>query len=197
MCLLLLLALACCRPAALETAKPPDVDASVFQAGDLILRCGNGFYSGFFRDCSQREKLYSHAGVLVQAAEGDSIRVLHVEMADDPRQSDIHLQSVPAFLAGASAWAVYRLASDEKTRRAVAARALDFRRRGPRFDLDFDASDTTALYCTELVMHCVNDALRHPLIRANTMVQGKKVVAADDIYLHEGIKLISKNTDSK
>ena len=195
--LFLLLALTACRPPAPETAKPPEVDTSAFQSGDLVLRCGNGFYSTFFRDCSQTEKLYSHVGVLVQSTEDGSIRVLHIEMADDPHENDVQLQSVPAFLADASAWAVYRLASDKKTRRAVAARALSFWRSGPRFDLDFNASDTTALYCTELVMHCVNDALCQSLIQANTLINGKKFVATDDIYLHEEMKLVSKYTETK
>ena len=69
-------------------------------------------------------------------------------------------------------------------REALAAEML---RRAVPFDLAFDAADSTAFYCTELVLHCVNAAAGRLLIQGCTKINGKPVIAIDDTYLHDAM----------
>lgn len=190
--LALALVLSSCKlsvePTVLQTPDP-----SLLQAGDLICRLGDGVYSAYFKDFSRKERLYSHIGVLAKTSTGDSLCVVHAEASELTGQGNVRTESLPAFLKGANDYAVYRLKKDGKVRLAIADQALTYCRRGIPFDRVFDASDSTAFYCTELVMHCVNIAVGENLIQPATLVRGKKFVAIDDTYLHDWIQPVLKN----
>lgn len=175
-----------CRqnPATVASALP---DTSCMQSGDLVYRLGNGFYSAYFQDFSQREKRFSHTGILVAAGNGDSLYVIHAEADDITGRGCVRRERLTEFLRGASDFAVYRLRDDSLTRERIAHFALNFHHRQTPFDLSFDAEDSTAVYCTELILYCVNGATGHTVIRPRTSVQGKNYIAIDDTYLSDEI----------
>lgn len=193
--LTLVFVLCSCRPA----SEPNNLamDASLLQPGDLIYRLGNGLYSVYFKDFSRTEKLYSHVGVVAKMASGDSLWVVHSEASELTGQGNVRMETLPIFLKDSNSWAVYRLKKEEKVRSKIAHRALEYYHRAVPFDLEFDVADSTAFYCTELVMHCVNAAIGEYLIQPNTLVQGKRFVAIDDTYLHDWIEPVLKDTDLK
>lgn len=192
----ILMALAFVLSSCSPTAEPPALqtpDPSLLQAGDLIYRLGDGVYSAYFKDFSGKEKRYSHVGVLAKTGAGDALCVVHAEANELTGQGNVRTESLPAFLKGANVYAVYRLKKEEKIRLAIADQALIYCHRSVPFDLEFDVSDSTAFYCTELIMHCVNIAAGENLIQPATLVRGKKFVAIDDTYLHDWIQAILKN----
>ncbi len=183
--LLLLLALAACQsqpiqqPASTQYSPISEIMAKA-QPGDLIFRCGTGWYSDLFRQCCQRDPRYSHAGVLVRAC--DSLMVVHMETAERDGEDDIHLVSVQDFITASSEWGIYRLHANVQQCSAVAQYALALLGQRPRFDLDFDQNDTTALYCTEMVQMCINKGLVSPQLHGQTYWRGKMYVAPDELY---------------
>jgi len=195
--LALLLTLAACHRTTEEQSRPPEPDDSLLQTGDLVYRFGNGVYSAYFRDMSQHEKRYSHVGIVVIPENNGPTQVVHAEANDYTGQGKVRTESLAKFLKEAHDWAVYRVVADEKTGRNIAGKAMWYHSRQVPFDLEFDAADTTAFYCTELVMHCVNEALGETRIRPNSRLNGKQIVAIDDTYLHDWVKIVTKYTGSR
>lgn len=193
--LLLVAAFAACQPAAEQPL--PSADCLKLEPGDLIYRLGNGIYSAYFRNFSTREKRFSHVGIVEKTDSGDSLFVIHSEADDHSGLGSVRRDPLSDFLKEANDWAIYRLTADEKTRWAIAGRAADYHRIGLPFDAGFDAADSTAFYCTELVMHCVNAALGQQLIQPNTIFNGKPFIAIDDTFLHDCIRPVLKNMNSK
>lgn len=188
MALLLLLTFAACRPdpeAAGPRAEAPD--EAQLQSGDLLYRFGNGLYSTYFRGVSQTDSRFSHVGIAVRLPKQDELYVVHAEADDYTGQGGVRLDRLSDFLKDANDRAAYRLNCADGIRQNIADRALGYQRRAVPFDLAFDAADTTAFYCTELVMHCVNAAIGHPLIQPRTQLNGKHFIAIDDTYLHDAI----------
>jgi len=195
--LALLLTLAACHSSIEEPGHPSEPDDSLLQSGDLVYRFGNGVYSAYFRDVSQQDKRYSHVGIVVKPENGAPTQVVHAEANDYTGQGNVRTESLTGFLKDAHDWAVYRVIADEKISRNIAGNALWYSSRKPPFDLEFDAADSTAFYCTELIMHCVNDAFGETRIRPNTRLHGKHLVAIDDTYLHKWVKFVTNNTESR
>jgi len=188
--LALLFAACCPDPGA---AGPQAPDESVLRPGDLIYRFGNGLYSAYFRSFSQTDQRFSHVGIVVRTQSGDALHVVHAEADDYTGQGGVRHEPLTDFLKGANDWAVYRLNREDTICQGIAARALGYYRQGVPFDLAFDADDTTAFYCTELVLHCVNEAVGSPLLGARTDVQGKRFIAIDDTYLHPELMPVLQN----
>lgn len=192
--LALALFFAACRPAP-GAAGPQAPDESVLRPGDLIYRFGNGLYSAYFRSVSQTDQRFSHVGIAVRSTVDGPLYVVHAEADDYTGQGGVRMDRLPDFLKDANDWAAYRLNRDTEIRSEVAARALAYCRRAVPFDLKFDADDTTAFYCTELVMRCVNAAAGRPLIQPNTRMEDKRFIAIDDTYLHDWIAPVLQDSD--
>lgn len=183
-----MLLFAACRPdpgAADPQAEMPD--GSQLQSGDLVYRFGNGLYSAYFRNASQTDPRFSHVGIAVKSETEDELYVVHAEADDYTGQGGVRMDRLSEFLKDAQSWAAYRLNIEAPLRLDIAHRALYYQRRAIPFDLAFDAADSTAFYCTELVSHCVNAAIDQPLIRPNTLLNGKNIIAIDDTYLHDAM----------
>lgn len=188
MALLLLLSFTACRPdpeAAGSRAEVPD--EAQLQSGDLIYRLGNGLYSTYFRSVSQTDQRFSHVGIVVRKAADTPLYVVHAEADDYTGQGGVRMDRLSDFLKNVNDRAAYRLNAGEAVRFDIAERALNYQHRTIPFDLAFDANDTTAFYCTELVLHCVNAATGRLLIQACTQINGKPVIAIDDTYLHDAM----------
>lgn len=170
-------------------------ESTILQAGDLIFIEGSGYLSELFRNCAQRDRSYSHAGVVV-CIETDSFVVAHMEMIKQGDSSDFHLESIQSFISTSRSWGIYRLPLTVAERQAIAQYALYIQKRQPSFDMSFNANDTTEFYCTELLLHAINCTLSCDYIKAGTQINGNRYVAPDDIFLLEGVELIEKHSGS-
>ena len=155
------------------------IEEGALEEGDIILRYGNGLWSPVFRNVSRRDKRFSHAGIVVR--EGGAACVVHASAADLTGVGKVSWETVEDFLAASADYAVYRLAIPDLVRQRIAANARSYL--GLSFDTLFDLSDTSRLYCTELVMQAVNEAAGFVVIRP-TVANGIAVVAPDNCYEH-------------
>ena len=100
---------------------------------------------------------------------------------------------VSEFLEDAQDWAVYRLKSDYVTQKNISEQALGYFKKQMPFDQAFDAQDSTAFYCAELVAHCINNTLGKEIIKPNTVKKNQSFIAIDDTYLIDTMALVMKN----
>jgi len=160
-----------------------------FENGDLIYRFGNGFFSSTFRDFSNKEKLYSHVGIIYKPSSIDTFFVIHSEASELTGIGGVRMETVKSFLCEANNWALYRIKADKEQKYNITKIANKFLQLKVPFDLDFNLEDTTAFYCTELVANCVNKSMHKVLIKAKTKKGNRDFIAIDDTYLGSAEKL--------
>ena len=158
-----------------------DALASILDEGDIILRYGNGFWSPVFRNVSRYEKRFSHAGVVVR--EKGTFNVVHASAHEMNGAGHVSRVSLEQFLSVSSDYAVYRFETEKNVRLRIAENAERYV--GRPFDSSFNLADRKRLYCTELVMHAVNDAVGYKAI-SPTVTSGIALVAPDDCYEGRG-----------
>jgi hypothetical protein len=132
------------------TILPDDV---VLRAGDVVFRRGSGFTSQAVL-MAEKGGAYSHTGIVVDSA--GVLMIVHAVPGEPDFEGDedrVKMEHPNEFFAPAKAQqgAVYRHRSSEVARQAAKA-AVQVYRRGVLFDHDYNSSDTTKMYCTELVI---------------------------------------------
>lgn len=131
--------------------------------GDVVFRRGGGFTSRAVL-MADRGGTYSHVGIV---AELDSqLVVVHAVPGEPDCEGDedrVKAEPPEAFFATmrADRGAVCR-PLDSVAGKQAAQRALDCYRRRILFDHDYDDGDSTAMYCTELVVYAFGKS-RRPL----------------------------------
>ena len=124
-----------------------------FREGDLVLRCGYGAESRAVTasSCS----FYSHIGLLHQDAGNGGWMVVHAVPgeADPDAPERLKCEPISQFFsperAIRGAW--MRIDCPDSIAQKAARYALEKMEQGVEFDNDYRLSDTTQLYCTELI----------------------------------------------
>lgn len=140
---------------------------------------GTGLWSGLLRDLNQRDKRFSHIGIVLGGPDG-KWQVVHADADDQSLNGGVTVISMEEFKAASTSWAVYRhpsISALQSSGIAEAARSLI----GTEFDARFDLDDPTELYCSELAFRAYLAAGSN-LIRPSN-VDGRKFVSIDDCYL--------------
>ena len=138
------------------TIFPQDVE---LLPGDVVFRRGSGVTSQAVL-MAEKGGTYSHVGIAVDSA--GVVMVVHAVPYED-EEDRVKMEHPNDFFAPSKAQkgAVYRHRDNETARQAAEAAARVYQR-GIAFDHDYDADDTTTMYCTELVIFAYGKT-RHPL----------------------------------
>lgn len=192
-CLMLFLLAACSQTDKNETIFPEDVK---LQAGDIVLRCGTGIESRAVRFADQ-DGVYSHIGIVVDSA--GSMMIVHAVPGEPDFEGDedrVKMESPEKFFSNMNASSGEVLRTDDPIAATAAAnKAMSFYKRRLLFDHDYDDTDTTLLYCTELVLLAYKDAggLFRNIEHHEVIVPGIKhpVVYPSDIKSEKRLKSIS------
>ncbi|MBR1804018.1 MAG: hypothetical protein IJ775_03825 [Muribaculaceae bacterium] len=148
--------LAGCRQ---QQAQAPAVPLEVLQEGDLGLRRGSSVASNIVV-MMDSDATYSHVGIVARRA-GEWVVVHAVpDERDDGGVDTIKADPVATFFqpSRAQTGAIARLDADRTLRQAAAQVALAMVASRKEFDHDYDWTDTTRLYCTQLVQQCYAQA---------------------------------------
>ena len=136
--------------------KPSTIlpEGTVVQPGDILLRRGNGMVSRVVI-MADNGGTYSHVGIAVDSA-GHTM-VVHAVPGEPDFKGDVDrvkMETPEKFYRyiNACAGCVMRTA-DNKTAKRAADVAMAIYRRGTLFDHDYDDSDSSKMYCCELVEH--------------------------------------------
>jgi uncharacterized protein YycO len=136
-----------CGPA--RPRQNPKIDAvaviPVLQDGDIICRLGDRIWSLYFRDFSEYDRRFSHLGI-VRIRNG-AISIINAEGQSDRSETFVQEVSLEKFVSVAKTIGVYRMNSVSGT--AISDEAMNYI--GRPFDWNFDMSDESAIYCTELL----------------------------------------------
>jgi hypothetical protein len=165
---------------------------SRLQTGDLVFRNGKGFISDFLRKTSQRDRKYSHVGVLVWEDRTPMVYHMIDEVGNGIGKSDLRKEPLEDFCSNQMnhGFAIYRLSTwdsqfDDSLRsdlRALASRNVLF---DDQFNLDTDQK----IYCTELIYKilCLPNGIN---IKPSNSPNGP-YIGLDDLYLCTDSELIT------
>lgn len=154
------------------------------RSGDLVCRLGNGFFSGIFRRYSGGPERFSHIGVVHW--DGDSCFVIHAEASELTGIGSVR-KDLLSFFADESFDLQFFEVPDDTVRRRIDSFAVSYLLRPTSFDLGFDMTSDSTLYCTELVAVCINRSVGDDgYVPAFPLREGFCYYRVDDI-LHCGV----------
>ena len=169
---------------------------SIFQEGDIVFRRGQGLNSEvvLYADGG----LYSHVGIVVNS-QGKKM-VVHSVPGEQEHKDDedkIKMDSIEGFFSyGRAIVGAICRPIDSLVCKQSAEYAIELFNKGVLFDHDYDSSDTTKLYCTELLMFIYNKC-GQKLVETdghdvNFPLINHKVFLPSDIYNSKQLKLIKQ-----
>src|SRR6185503_1799599 len=129
-------------------AKP---DPTLLKSGDLIFRHGRGFISQGLMQLNQREKKYSHAGII--SVEGVNVFVYHAIGGEENQSNKLRKDPLEVFCSpsDAESFGVFRTDLADRQLQTIGAVARTFFERGLEFDTKFSLDSDDKMYCTEFV----------------------------------------------
>ncbi|CAN5352852.1 hypothetical protein BH11BAC1_BH11BAC1_05260 [soil metagenome] len=162
-------------------AKP---DITKLKAGDLIFRHGRGFISNALMSLGQREKKYSHSGII--SIENGRVLVYHAIGGEENISNKLRKDPLSVFCepADVHAFGIYRTDLNEKQIDAVMSLVSTYFQRGLEFDTKFDLATDDKMYCTELIYKVFLGALGKQNYISLSTITGKEYIACDDLYFN-------------
>lgn len=168
----------------------------MFQEGDIVFRRGKGIESKavLYADGG----LYSHVGIVVDY-QGKKM-IIHSVPWEQEHKDDkdkIKMDSIEGFFSyeRAAVGAICR-PIDSLVCKQSAKYAIELFSNGVLFDHDYDSSDTSKLYCTELLTFiykkCGKKLVETDGHNVNIPLIKNKVILPSDIYNSKHLKLIKK-----
>lgn len=160
------------------------------QNGDLITRTGNDFTSESLRSLNQKDKTYSHCGIV--SIEHDSVFVYHAvggEFNPDQKllREPFENFSEPYNNRGIG---LFRFSLSQQHILALIDLVKQLYNEGLMFDMDFDLSTNDRMYCAEFVsktFHKAASSLEFPVSHIGNF----EFVGVDDIFLHDSCRKIA------
>ncbi|MCD8079682.1 MAG: hypothetical protein LUF04_04490 [Bacteroides sp.] len=181
--------------------KREETSVSVFpehllREGDLVFRRGTGIASRLVL-AADRKGMYSHIGIVICR---DSVwEVIHAVPGEPDFRGDpdrVKMEPVQRFFARdrAACGALMRVQGDPARNRLAARQALACYEAGMLFDHQYDLSDSTRVYCTELVQRCYlkegTDLAEERITPLNVPALNGSYILPSDISNHPQIELI-------
>ena len=137
-----------------KTGFLPTIPKETLRSGDIVFRQGSGLTSRIVQT-ADKNGIYSHVGIVLRDKNGDCL-VIHAVPGEPDFKGDVDrvkLEHIDNFFGNGKAicGAVMRVNVDSAKAARAATYALNIFQRNTLFDHQYDLSDTTQMYCTELV----------------------------------------------
>lgn len=164
-------------------------NTSKLKNGDIILRRGYGMDSIVAANFSDKEKRYSHAGVIV--IENDKVYVMHSQKSIPKGFDGVVKENLSSYLKQVKIWAVYRYLDIDRSKLIDYMKSI--LKNGVRFDMDFDISTNDKMYCSEFVYKSFNAVSNKPIIQATKRFISKQYVTITDLYINTHTHLVTSS----
>lgn len=177
-------------PKTYPTIQIPEAD---FRSADLALRLGRSIESDLIARGGESDNRYSHIGLLIESDSG--MIVVDIEPSTDKESEQIKAQSVGDFFnhEKAIAGAIMRHNGLDSTQiNTLKNKAIELLNSSITFDHDYQLSDNSKMYCTELIevlFNAINISLSEN--RNRTLPLAKEpVIMPSDISQNRNLKRI-------
>lgn len=117
--------------------------------GDLVTRRGHGLFSEQFAATSPHDQRFSHIGIIT--GRPDAWQVVHAIANDYTGVGGVTQEPLATFLSGNPNHAYFRLRFSPEQITSFVQSVTSFLERQVPFDVAFDLSDVSRVYCTELI----------------------------------------------
>lgn len=167
-----------------------DSAVSLLNSGDVLLRMGMGVHSYILSHLNRKDKRYSHCGIV--RIENGYPFVYHALGGEDNPDARLRRDSACRFLNPNqnSAFAIVRYDLDSSQVVALSDSVIAVYKARPHFDLAFDLSTDTALYCTEFAYKVINSATNDSSFIPCSHAGDRAFVGTDNLYLNKHARFI-------
>lgn len=154
---LLFLLASCNSPAGTTGSCMYSTDS--LRSGDIILRKSYGLISDIIVMNLNDTLDVSHCGIIIKEPDS-SYKVIHALSKKVSNADGVQICGLEQFMADSKTETVrvFRFLSDSQGE--IAAQALRYLKQKTPFDESFDATDSTALYCSELPVQSIRNAFK-------------------------------------
>lgn len=173
-----------------ENRQMADSAIKMLHTGDIVMRTGNDVTSYMLSQINQRDKTYSHCGLVV--VENGYPFVYHSIGGEDNPDERMRRDSASLFIAPYHnlGFGIARFSFSDGTAAVLQKIVAEFYKRRPLFDMDFDLKTEDKLYCAEFIYKAITRATADPDYIKTTSVVGYHFVGIDDLFLSEHAKTI-------
>jgi len=173
-----------------ENYKAIDSSIRLLQSGDLVLRTGTDAISYMLRQMNQKNKTYSHCGIVM--IENGYPFVYHSIGGEDNPAETLRRDSASFFFSPAhnQRLGIVRLGLSAPQVEKLHQLVWEYYKAGVRFDMDFDMASNDKLYCAEFVYKAVCRATADSAFFPLTTLFHKQYVGVDDLYENSRAKMI-------
>jgi hypothetical protein len=160
--------------------------------GNIIFRRGADGISDMFCNMNQKDKRYSHCGIILEDKKG-ILSVYHSIGGEDNPLAKIQKESIRSFVhpknnLGFGIVSFPFLKPELNTLDSITKYWYDHEY---TFDMDFKLdNDSTQLYCAEFVYKAINTAKKNKVYIGTSALKDFKYVAPDDILTNKNSKIV-------
>lgn len=162
----------------------------MLKSGDLVLRTGSDAISYMLRQMNQKNKTYSHCGIVM--IENGYPFVYHSIGGEDNPDEVLRRDSASFFFSPAhnQRLGIVRLGLPEAAISRLTQEVYQFYQAQVKFDMDFDMDTDDKLYCAEFVYKAITRATGDSLFFPLTRVRGKDFAGVDNLYENKHARLL-------
>ncbi len=140
-----------------------DQEKQKIQDGDIILRYGHGLVSDYIVNYFNEKYKISHCGII--SKENGKLQIIHSESSSMLSKEGIQTQDFDEFTDAGhlNSVIIVRFKKDKAERAKITRRAKYYLQKEIPFDYAFDASDSSTMYCSEIIWHIFLDEFQHDI----------------------------------
>ncbi len=162
----------------------------IIHTGNVVLRAGIGPDSYMMAHMNQKDKTYSHCGLV--SIEGGYPFVYHCLGGEDNPDNRLRRDSIQTFLDPEHnrGMGVVEYDIDNFHLRNLVGIVKGYYFARPKFDLKFDLATNDRLYCSEFVYKALDSAMTDSTYIVPTIAIGIRFVAIDNLYLNKHARVV-------
>ena len=142
-----------------QTAGAHMYSTDSLQSGDIILRRSYGLISDIIVMNRNDTLDVSHCGIIIKEP-NSSYKVIHALSKKVSDADGVQICGLEQFMADSKIETVRVFRFRNDTKEKIAAQALRYLKQKMPFDETFDATDSTAFYCSELPVQSIRNAYK-------------------------------------
>jgi hypothetical protein len=172
--------------------KGAGLDESTLMEGDLVLRHSKGFVADAILTFQTQDPQYSHSGI-VKKIKGETF-IYHATGGEENVSQKMKCEPIAIYCHPAATYkfGVFRWDLTETQRNDFVAILDRYYKSGMEFDLDFDMTTDSKMYCSEMIYKALIVATDDTSYIDLSNVLDKPYVAIDNLYLNAHCKPIFK-----